>query len=94
MEKLKVSFLLGALALLLGGCAGLSGDFTCSDSATGSCLPVDKVNQQAQAGVFSPLATPVGELQTIWIARADGRPIAKTIRVESPGWAQFEEAGA
>lgn len=44
---------LGAVTTGLTGCAGMNSTFSCNAKAGDSCMPVDLINMQAEAGVFN-----------------------------------------
>jgi hypothetical protein len=41
------------LIFLLSGCVGMGSKFDCNVSSGGKCLPMDKINQMADAGMFN-----------------------------------------
>jgi len=52
MNKI-IKIILFGLIILLTGCAGISGEFDCTVSSGGKCLPMDKINKMADAGAFN-----------------------------------------
>lgn len=52
MNKIKKIIILSVI-VLLNGCAGMSGEFDCTVSSGGKCLPMDQINKMADAGSFN-----------------------------------------
>lgn len=53
MNKTMKTIITLVLVFLLSGCAGMGSKFDCNVSSGGKCLPVDKINQMADAGMFN-----------------------------------------
>lgn len=42
------------VGFILSGCAGLNSDFSCNETATGSCITVEQANEKAKNKLFTP----------------------------------------
>ncbi len=77
---MKQITLIIALISMLSGCASMSEEFSCNETAMDSCLTIDKVNAMTESPgkfkkktIFHNVSTNANKHETVWFASAARR---------------------